>query len=418
MDLVIRCKCGTELQTSAAFTGRVVECPCCQQQWIVPGAEAPSPKPSVQKTYGLANTALRQTNGDYPQAKLRSPTTEEQAATLFAGIIITGLIILFLGSVIAFLFWSDESSPNALAESTMPESTSATASTIVLKQDGKTNSETNFRIGAAQVRENSKDNRASRKFSLTTGRTELLLPDLIDSVDPSMVRLDVAGAGGNTVGSGFFVDDLGTIATAFHIIQGASSIDVTPSDGVRVPAIGFLAADVERDIAIICVDAGEFDATPLPIANRRPGEGQRVAAFGSPMGHHFTATRGVVSGSLTGAEVNEMLNGIATQVDLFVALGYQLESSWLQTDASISSGNSGGPLVDYFGEVVGVNSWGYPHEGLNFASTADEFRGVLAKRTNGPRSFNALPKREIDFETFGIAKQNVYRTVPTRQADD
>ncbi|HVB69775.1 MAG TPA: trypsin-like peptidase domain-containing protein [Acetobacteraceae bacterium] len=138
------------------------------------------------------------------------------------------------------------------------------------------------------------------------------------------------------VGSGFIIDPSGIIVTNKHVVAGAFRITVTLDDGRELPA-KLIAAAAIVDLAVLKVDAGH----PLPVLKLAPNgavqPGDPVLAVGNPLGVGMSLSAGIVSG------VNRDL--MKTPFDDYV-----------QTDAAINHGNSGGPLIDTKGQVVGVDT--------------------------------------------------------------
>jgi len=167
-------------------------------------------------------------------------------------------------------------------------------------------------------------------------------------------------------GSGFFYDTEGHIVTNYHVVENAEELSVTLADGRVYPAT-VVGADPSNDLAVIHIDAGG-DGLPQPVAladsdNARVG--QFVVAIGNPFGQAGTLTVGVVS-----------------------ALGRIIESpdgrfigEAIQTDAAVNPGNSGGPLLDLRGRLIGVNSQiispSGASAGLGFAVPANTVRRVV-----------------------------------------
>jgi hypothetical protein len=189
------------------------------------------------------------------------------------------------------------------------------------------------------------------------------LTDLIPQVERSVVRILVKGQYGGSTGSGFVVDKEGTIVTNYHVIEGANSAEAEFVTGERTKVVGFLTLDDTRDLAVIKVDFPAEKLHPISLASIVPQKGVRVAAFGAPVNLAFTATDGIVSAVRDAKEVQHKVG------------------TFVQTTAPISPGNSGGPLVNMRGEVVGVNSFKRADgENLNFAICSLDVQEVLGRR--------------------------------------
>ena len=138
------------------------------------------------------------------------------------------------------------------------------------------------------------------------------------------------------LGTGFVIDARGYILTNNHVVEGAEDLTVWVSDKRKLKA-SIVGADAKTDVAVIKVDA--TDLKPLPIGDStKLRVGQWVVAVGSPFGLEHTVTAGIVSAT------GRSNVGIADFED------------FIQTDAAINQGNSGGPLVNLRGEVVGINT--------------------------------------------------------------
>jgi S1-C subfamily serine protease len=168
---------------------------------------------------------------------------------------------------------------------------------------------------------------------------------------------------GQALGTGFVVDDQGYILTNAHVVdengQRASGVTVVFNKGgsetQRVPG-QLVGVDVGSDVAVIKVDPAKADLSPLPIGDSdQVVVGEPVVAIGNPLGYDFSITSGIVSA--TGRSL-EAPNG-------------QTIPNGIQTDAAINQGNSGGPLIDGHGQVIGINeqiaSSGGGNDGLGFA---------------------------------------------------
>jgi len=165
-----------------------------------------------------------------------------------------------------------------------------------------------------------------------------------------------------SLGSGFLINDSGFILTNFHVISGSSRIQVTLSDQTQYYATA-LDPDRSDDLALIKINPKrklEYlrlgDSDHLQV-------GQKVLAIGNPFGLEGTLTVGVVSsiGRSINAERSERLQGM------------------IQTDAAINGGNSGGPLLDSSGNVIGINTaiLGQTNIGIGFASPINRAKALL-----------------------------------------
>jgi S1-C subfamily serine protease len=143
-----------------------------------------------------------------------------------------------------------------------------------------------------------------------------------------------------SLGSGFVIDRAGHIVTNYHVIQGAQKVLVSFSGQDQLPAV-VVGKDRSTDLAVLKVDAHARALTPLPLGDSDGVRvGDSVYAIGNPFGLTRTLTTGVVS---------------AVQRQIFAPNGVPIDSA-IQTDAAINHGNSGGPLIDANGRVIGVTS--------------------------------------------------------------
>ena len=201
--------------------------------------------------------------------------------------------------------------------------------------------------------------------------------ELTKFVDPRFIRLDIKMRSGGGFGSGFFVTADGVAVTNFHVMEGAISATAMTVDKKKSSVQGFYYVDQGKDIAVIQIDATKHDVKPLPMSEELPEKGEAVAAFGAPLGFSFSSSGGVVSSIRAGSEIQQILRELSGQ-DIYKKLGFATDTTWIQTTAAISGGNSGGPLVNMRGELVGVNTWTTPiGQNLNFASTVDEVKMAL-----------------------------------------
>ncbi len=209
---------------------------------------------------------------------------------------------------------------------------------------------------------------------------DLKLPDLIERVEPSVVRINTRSSEGYGVGSGYVVSKSGLVVTNYHVIEGIKEASVEFSDGSKGEVTGYRYFDPNYDIAIIQIEVSGKELVPLPLASEVPKKGSSVVAFGAPHGLSFTTTEGIIS-------------AIRTQDEMQDQMGVELKGTWLQTSTPISPGNSGGPLVNMRGQVVAMNTMQMTiGQNLNFAvSSADVL--TLAKAGSGKKVVKLDPKK-------------------------
>jgi putative serine protease PepD len=166
--------------------------------------------------------------------------------------------------------------------------------------------------------------------------------DIYQRSSQAVVEITVAGAGAGQQGqgSGFVYDTAGHIVTNQHVVNGAQNVSVRFADGKTYDA-SVVGTDPSTDLAVLKVDAPASVLKPLALADSSELEvGDDVVAIGSPFGLEQTVTTGIVSA----------LNRQITAPNNFAI------DDAIQTDAAINQGNSGGPLLDMTGNVIGVNS--------------------------------------------------------------
>lgn len=189
-----------------------------------------------------------------------------------------------------------------------------------------------------------------------------LFRTIYSQANPSVVSIDVRIPGGSATfgspsnrqgatpyqyaaGSGFVFDTVGHIVTNAHVVAGTDRVEVTFSDDTIMHA-KIIGIDLDSDIAVIQVEGNASQYHPLSLANSDAVVvGDRVAAIGNPFQEAGTLTQGVVSG------IHRPVLGLAPSTS---GGSYRIPDA-IQTDAALNPGNSGGPLLNTQGQVIGVN---------------------------------------------------------------
>lgn len=188
---------------------------------------------------------------------------------------------------------------------------------------------------------------------------------LVEDIQPSVVsiKVDVRKRGrgiGKAGGSGFVIDSDGYILTNHHVVDKSDRVTVKLSNGRSFPA-EIIGSDLYTDVALLKIDAKGQKLTPLKLGKSSSLKvGEWVLAFGAPFNLEQTVTAGIVSAKGRG--------GVGSPFVPFI-----------QTDVAINSGNSGGPLVNLDGEVVGINSMIYNPmiaTGLSFSIPMDLAKSI------------------------------------------
>lgn len=225
--------------------------------------------------------------------------------------------------------------------------------------------------------------------NLTVNTTTELI-GTVQKVEPAVVTvvtdLNTRSAGEvQASGSGVIISQDGHIITNNHVVEGASSVAVIYEDGTRTNAT-IVGTDPVTDIAVLKVN--DKVPTYVPFGDSNALQlGEWVIAIGSPLGNYRgSVTVGVVSG------LNRSVDG--TQ-----------QEGLIQTDAAINHGNSGGPLINLAGQIVGINTLvvresvgGAPAEGLGFAVPSNIVRAVAEQ---------LIARGKIEYPFIGISYQEV-----------
>lgn len=199
-------------------------------------------------------------------------------------------------------------------------------------------------IAATQLPDN--PNPGAAPVIVNSASMDGTLVDLYARLSPGVVSITILTDQGGAQGSGFVYDKKGRIITNDHVVQGANSIEVDFASGFK--AVGHvIGTDLDSDLAVIEIKAPDSELTALVLGDSDTVKvGQSVIALGNPFGLSGTMTYGIVSAK--GRTLDTLRQDTANT-------GRFLTPDNIQTDAAVNPGNSGGPLLNLKGEVIGIN---------------------------------------------------------------
>jgi S1-C subfamily serine protease len=213
---------------------------------------------------------------------------------------------------------------------------------------------------------------APRSSTVTAGST-MSVNEIYERSAPGVVQInatsDSTATGQEALGSGFVIDKAGHIVTNYHVVEGADEVTVgfSNQDTVKAEIVG---TDPSTDIAVLRVETSASALRPLPLGDSdKLVVGDQVVAIGNPFGLDRAATSGIVSA----------LQRLITAPNRFTI------DHVIQTDAPINHGNSGGPLIDAYGKVIGVNTQietggvASGNVGIGFAVPSNTVKDVVAQ---------------------------------------
>ena len=167
-------------------------------------------------------------------------------------------------------------------------------------------------------------------------------------------------------------------------------------DGKQYLAEGFLEVVPTKDLALIKIVPGDRKLHQLKMAEKIPEQGETVYAFGSSIALSGTVSNGMVTALRTGKELADFWDRKEGKGFFKSVLRYDNDCMWIQHNAAISHGNSGGPLINKKGEVLGLNTLCFDPSGegqnLNFAISAKHMRELTRNAGTVPKAWSTLPK--------------------------
>ena len=242
---------------------------------------------------------------------------------------------------------------------------------------------------------------AASSSNSNIANSTLSVGQIAKTATPGVVEIDATTAGGGSTfpggqgssqsaeGTGFFYDAKGDIVTNDHVVAGASSVSVKLSDGSTYKAT-VVGEDADTDLAVIHVNAPASKLVPLSLGDSsKVAVGDGVVAIGNPFGLDDTVTSGIVSA----------INREITSPD-----NAPIEGA-IQTDAAINHGNSGGPLLNLKGQVIGITSQiqsdSGGNDGVGFAVPSNTVRTIANELISSGKVQHALLGVEVETAAGG-----------------
>jgi S1-C subfamily serine protease len=343
--------------------GKQGKCPKCGEVLTAPSSAPvaatikPKPKPAVEadEPTSPADVSIRV---DHAPTHRRARAAKKKNPALMIGIGAGGALLAIVVIVVAVIAgWEtgrEEQKPSVAAN---PRGQSPRT-----RPRGKTD-----RV----LSTNDSRERSSGDFQLQTAAATSAKS--FQEVLRAIVKIETPLVEGGSLGTGFIINDKGWIATNWHVVESATSQTVAVTDAGASYAIeGLVAKAPEHDLAILKLAERPFQLTTLDISySQQPAPGAEVFAYGHPHGEKFSLSRGIVSKVAISTDLSR-----DSQAFLF-SRKLAGDRVWIQHEAKIAPGNSGGPLFLADGRVVGINTWVSPEFG--YAGHVDALRELVAK---------------------------------------
>ena len=358
-----------------------IQCPCCRKEYRFSGSEVPR-NFSCQRCGNVIPAT-----GDDAKTMRRTPRPSGKTIALWLGI-----CVLMAVPIGAFVMLRSES-PDEVEELATPE-----RPVDVTSKDSGTDA-----TDATEAKPDAKKRPADTLVELKEevpvsppSDSDSRRQRLVERLEKGVLLLKVDCGDHGNLGSGFLAEIAGrrVVLTNFHVVEGARRIIAEFHDGRLGNVRGFYHAAPEMDLCVLDVQIPSGDREMLPLLRTEPAKAAEVLALGSPKGLGFSVTLGIVSGLRSKDE----LRGLGRESDDGSPrrLWSSASARWVQTSAPISSGNSGGPLVDMSGQVVGINTFNIQAldaQNLNFALSSVSVLEEVKNISGESRSFDELPRQ-------------------------
>lgn len=218
--------------------------------------------------------------------------------------------------------------------------------------------------------------------NLDYSNKELSAEEIYEFASPSVVEITGKMKSGTSTGTGFFYDQNGTVITNYHVIKGCIDATITLANGISYNVDKVIGYDEDRDIAILSTFCAS--SIPLEICDTEIATGEKVYAIGSSLGLSGSLSDGIISSA------KRIING----------------NIYIQTTAPISHGNSGGPLLDCRGKVVGITTaFLTDGQNLNLAIPIEEIKNISTNKSISLEELYMLYVKSNPSDAFGITSE-------------
>lgn len=390
MPIRARCTvCRKSVSAPDAYAGKRAKCPGCGGTIFFPPALKKPVNPLVTTRGSLASGGQ---GSDQVTKSLDDNFASQSIERVLGGWRIRGLLVAAGLSVFAFalvllpsvLDSSREGTPSSTSEqpnSTIRDANNKSENADNSQEPNRTQELEPLTLPTAEDTTAAPENNAGERpvTEVNSPKAPEVMPqDFLAETEKSVVTILANTSDGfiNT-GSGFIVDDNGTIVTNYHVIEGANKVLIVFSSGQKVTAEGWLTYSAAKDLALLKVQVPPV-LKPLPLSTSVPQKADTVYTVGTSLGEFGgSVSSGIVSGIRSGATTAPYL-----EPSLVI----------IQTTAPISSGNSGGPLLDSIGNVIAVTVGSRPQgQNLNFAISSKHVVELLGEKSRLPLHWEQLP---------------------------
>ena len=201
---------------------------------------------------------------------------------------------------------------------------------------------------------------------------KLSAEEIFNSIAPCTVEINALGDTFESTGTGSFIDNDGTVVTNYHVIESCHTINIKTQDGATYKVESVLGFDKDRDLAIIKTNC--TNSVPVELNINKVKTGEKVYTLGSSLGLTGTFSEGIISSA------SREIEGL----------------KFIQTTAPISSGNSGGPLVDKYGKVIGITTGAFTEgQNLNLAIPASAINKISKEKVYSVNDFFQISQGKV-----------------------